>query len=941
MILKNPLIKDFLQKYFDIREGEYQRVFLMQANIFLIICTLLTIKPVVNARFLTTIGIERLPLLFILVAAAAMIVSSIYSSQLRKFALEKVIYLTLGISIVGLLIVAVLLHLEIAEKLVIYAFYIGVSIFGVLATSQFWIMANLAFDAREAKRLFGFIGAGAIAGGVAGGYLTSVLLELMSSTNLVFVGAALLSLCIPLNAIVWRKHITQLSPFQKTKRFKGFGDHPLWLIKKSSHLTNLALLVAIGVVVSKLVEFEFSSLAIAAISDPDELAAFFGFWFSSFNVISLLLQLLATRRVVGTYGVGSSLFVLPAGIFVGSLLILMAPVLWVGIFIKLWEVSVKQSIHKSAFELLALPIPSGIKGQTKSFIDVFVDLAATGVAGLVLIFLVNGLNLSVRWVGLITLIFVVLWVLVALRVRRSYITSFKAVLSASSKSNSKARPNLKDSSVLSSMKRALDEGSELQILFMLDKVDEIADKRFFENAEALLHHASARVRTKALQTIYYLRMEVSSQTLETLLQDQEFEVRVAAFAQLIRQNPQNRASLLSTYLTSDNILYSGAALVALAQEARGNNEMKKQLHLAQRIAEKLDYVNVTEDEEEKVFFKIMAIRAIGAACIAEHYPYLLKALKDEDNRVVAAALLSCGRSMHSDFILPIVPFLIPKLFRPEAERALLHFDKGIIPELSKLALDPNTSPDLIQRIPSVLERLDAQETVIALLSFLDSKDVNLRLESLRALNTMKQNFSQLKIEKDEIVGFIITESKMYKTTLGVLYKQNEKLHLDENEAIVFARQQLIELIERRLDGTLERIFRLIGLRYPPEDVIQVYNGIKSIHRDVRMSSVEFLDNLLEPSLKKTLIPIAESAWFERISEDMLATLEVRVPTQKECFEQLLQGRDVRLKIAVFKLLEALQMPELNTIVVPLLDSPVDKVREAAKRILAPNGASNN
>lgn len=933
MTLKNPVIKDFLQKTFDIREGEYQRVFLMQLNIFLIICTLLTIKPVVNAQFLTTIGIEKLPLLFILVAVAAMVVSSLYSSQLRKYALEKVIYLTLGITIAGLIVIAGLLHFGIAEKLVIYIFYIGVAIFGVLATSQFWIMANLAFDAREAKRLFGFIGAGAIAGGVAGGYLTSVLAEVISGNNLLFVGAGLLAVCIPVNAVIWKKHITQLTPFQKSKRYTGFGDHPLWLIKKSSHLTNLAWLVAIGVVVSKLVEFEFSSLAIAAIPDADELAAFFGFWFSTFNVISLLLQLLATRRVVGTYGVGSSLFVLPAGIFLGSLLLLMAPVLWVGIFIKLWDVSVKQSIHKSAFELLALPIPSSIKSQTKSFIDVFVDLAATGAAGLLLIFLVNGFNLSVRWVGLLTLVIVVVWVIVALRVRRSYITSFKAVLSASSKQNTKAKPDLKDASVLSSMKRALEEGSELQILFMLDKVDEIADKRFFENVEALLHHASPKVRAKALQTIYDLRMEVDSTTLEALLLDSEFDVRVSAFAQLVRQNPQNRASLISKYLTSDNILFSGAALVGISQEARGNKEMKKQLKLAQRISEKIDYVSLAETEEEQRFFKTMSIRAIGAACISEHYPYVLTAFKDTDPLIVTEAIRSAGKSMHDDFIIDIVPFLIPKLYRKEAEKALLQFGKGIVPVLTDLALDPNIGPDLIQRIPSVLEQLDAQESVSALLSFLETSDVLLRLESLRALNTMKQEFPNLKIQEEGIVGFIIKESKMYKTTLAVLYKQNEKLNLDENENSVLARQQLIELIEKRLDGTLERIFRLIGLRYPPEDVIQVYNGIKSVNRDVRISSVEFLDNLLEPNLKKTLIPIVESAWFEHISSDMLTTLNVEVPSQKECLELLLQGRDVRLKMAVFKLLEALDNADLNSIVIPLRDSPVDKVREGAERIL--------
>ena len=65
-------IQEFLRKTFDVRIGEYRRALLMQLNIFLIILSLLIIKPVVNALFLSQLGFEKLPLVFILVAAAAM-----------------------------------------------------------------------------------------------------------------------------------------------------------------------------------------------------------------------------------------------------------------------------------------------------------------------------------------------------------------------------------------------------------------------------------------------------------------------------------------------------------------------------------------------------------------------------------------------------------------------------------------------------------------------------------------------------------------------------------------------------------------------------------------------------------------------------------------------------------------------------------------------------
>jgi hypothetical protein len=43
-----------------------------------------------------------------------------------------------------------------------------------------------------------------------------------------------------------------------------------------------------------------------------------------------------------------------------------------------------------------MPVSVGIKNKVKTFIDVFVDTTATGIGGIILIFLINGLNLSIQ-----------------------------------------------------------------------------------------------------------------------------------------------------------------------------------------------------------------------------------------------------------------------------------------------------------------------------------------------------------------------------------------------------------------------------------------------------------------------------------------------------------------------------------------------------------------
>ena len=926
--------KGFLRTTFDIREGEYERVLLMQVNIFLLILTLMIIKPVVNAQFLSVIGIDKLPLVFVLVAISAMAVSTLYSRALQGRSLGKVTSATLIISIITLVAIGALLQLGVAPKLLLYLLYIGVAIFGVLTTSQFWIMANLVLDAREAKRLFSFIGAGAIAGGIVGGYFTSLLASFINGTNLLFVAALLLVLCVPLNRKIWKKHITILTDFQQKKRLKGFGNHPLWLIRKSRHLTYLALVVALGVLVAKLVEFQFSSIAYSTISDPDELTVFFGFWFSTFNVVSIIIQLFLTRRIVGTFGVGSSLFALPGGVLVGSVVMLVTPVLWVAVLTKLWEVSVKQSVNKAATELLALPIPLSIKSQTKSFIDVFVDLAATGVAGLCLIFLINGLDLSIRAVSILIIAVLGLWFWVAVKVRQEYFKSFKAKLTQADKLAAKAPTDFSSLSVLNGLRRALETGTEAQILYVLEKVREIPDKRLYDDVFKFLTHPSAPVRAKALHCIYYLEKVVEPELLHKLLHDEHQEVRYKAFSQLLRQSTTDRIATINRYLLHEDPMISGAALVGLSEEARNNPEMRKLLKIEQRVHEKLNYIDLTEDEAEKTLFKTMVLRASGHADLHVFYPVIERAMEDENQQIVLEAIRAAGFTMNIRFVERIASFLVTKSTRPTAQLALLNYGEGIISELEKLGMNPSTNAEVARQIPGVLEQMDTQQAVRSLMAFLRTADVELRLEALRSLNTMQHDFPHRKIPKNEVVAYIIEEASIFKRTLGVLYLQSKNDENEKEPAVHEARRNLINLLERRLDGTLERIFRLLGLRYPAEDVIPVYEGLKHINLDIRMNSVEFLENMLEPTLKKTLVPIAETAALETVSNEAIENLKLRVPDERACFELLLEGRDPKLKLAVFQLMRVLKNREHIALVKPFVSSAQPKVQEMAQLTLA-------
>ena len=618
----NNNVKLLFLRTFDIREGEMRRALLMQLNIFLLISTLLIIKPTINSLFLTNVGIEKLPLAFILVALGAGIITRFYSRLLSSTPLSKIIYYTLVVSVCTIAIFAILLRLNAIEQWVLYLFYVWVAVFGVLSASQFWILANIVFNARKAKRLFGLIGSGAIIGGIFGGYLASLLAPIIGSENLLFAGVFFLIVCIPVNRAIWKRQESTTFSWQRQKKKMGkLAEHPIRLIKNSKHLTYLALITVLAVLVARLIDYQFSAISSSKIPDEDELTAFFGFWFSNFNILSLIIQLFLTKRVVGVFGVGISLYFLPAGILIGALAVLFVPGLWSAIFIKSCDGSLKQSINKSAIELLALPVPTEIKNQAKTFIDVVVDSFATGLSGIVLVTLVNGFELPVRFVSLSVILLIILWFYFATKVRREYVLLFKYKLRQNRSPRNNGVLDVSDESVYDGLKRVLEKGTEKQILYILQKTQDIRHERLFGSISNLLKHDSPEVRAEALKKLYHYKKEKLINEVKPMIHDNDYNVKVAAIEYLIEHSPDQRMEIVTKFLNDKDYRISGATLLSLVNEIKDNIELKEFYQLEKLIKGRISKLKTTADPVELKFRKINLLKMISQAEMQAFLPY--------------------------------------------------------------------------------------------------------------------------------------------------------------------------------------------------------------------------------------------------------------------------------------------------------------------------------
>ncbi|GLU42964.1 MFS transporter [Muricauda sp. NBRC 101325] len=896
------MIYNLANNFFDIRKGEYKISLFMFCYIFLIISVLLIIKPTINALFLSELGAEKLSIAYLLVAFTAVGSSFFYTRILNKFELNHIIKTTLTTSIIVLIALGSLLKIGLMNTYLLFFFYIWVAIYAVLSASQFWVLANLVFNVRDAKRLFGFIGSGAILGGIFGGYLTSILAPLFGNEIMIFIAALLLLGCFPLLRFIWKLRVNKLDEFKQKKRISLTDGHPYKLIKKSRHLTYMALTVAVGVLVAKLVDYLFSDFAAKSIADPEELTSFLAFWFSTFNLLSLGVQLLLTHRIVGIWGVGFSLLLLPLGILLGSVFFLILPELSAIVAIKAMDGILKQSINKSASELLALPLPFELKNRTKSFIDVVVDSIATGFAGLLLIFFVNGLDLGTMSITLLIIGLVLVWILFVGVLRKEYYITFKKNLeNVSDKTTHVSNTKVKNVSVVEGMRNVFSNGTEEQLLFMLNKLMEINDRRFSKDVLRLLNHPSLKVKAAAMRNLFFLDKTTMVVNINELLGCGDEELTLATFEYLLLHADQHEEYVFDQFLDADDPLIRDTALYCLARESAGNHTLKARYDLEGRLGKRLS--------QNEPSINPLVLKSIGAAGYAQFYPVILENLKEKDEVLKQAAIIAAGISMHPMFIDTLLHLLPQKATRPLVVEALNNYGPRILPLLVSHVKNRSVNLEICRFVPLVCRSFMSKEAVHSLFQLFDDVDLSIRLEVVRALSDIRKERPTLRFNRFKIVSKIFEECKLYHQTLSAMHTQiiisyrNRKksgAHIDSEERD--ARASLLELLEKRLDSGLERIFKLLGLKYVQEDVQNAYLGLLSPKEESRIKAIEFLDNLLTGNLKQKLLPIIEEAAMDFSSEEAIQKIKHNIPSEMECFEQLLQVPDVNLKLAVIYLI---------------------------------------
>lgn len=919
-------------KYYDIRSGEGKRTCMMFAYIFLIITVILIIKSIGTSLFLSNVGIEKLPLVFILVAVSSIVVISLYNRLEQSTSITARIIGTLIFSIASLLVFRFLLFSSTTKHWLYYLLYIWSALFGVTVVAQFWLLANTIFNAREAKRLFGLLGTGAIAGGICGGYITNLLAPRIQSGNLLVFASVILAMCIFIIRTIVKKstHIGYKSKTSGRRKpgLSGKKKIPPQIIGASGLLTSAMLLIFFSVLCSSLIDYQFNALASDSITDPNRLSAFIGFWLSTLSLVSLAIQLLFTQIIIKTIGVCSSLALLPMGVFIGAFGVLISPTLAVAIALKLIGGSLRNSIHKSSLELLVIPVPTNDKNQTKTFIDVITDNVATGLSGILLIALIQYLGFTVQSLSYAVITLVGIQMYIISHAGKHYIQTFRKAIERRSIDFDLDVTSVHDSRLKTILLHDIGNFNDRQLLFILQLIHSIETPELFNKVVQLTKHRNANIRCRAISLLGTDSVNDATRNVSILVYDSDREVQIEALHYITRKTGQ--ADNLREYISgSDNSVVS-AALLCIARVLAKNpaNQTLKEIFI-QKIEQLL------EDTTSVEAMQIVA-QAISESGVSHLYPYIIRLLDHRSDSVRKRAVIAAGKCRYQPALSRIINILKNRTLRYTARRALISYGQSLIQMCKEIIKDQTADHTIRRELIKVTGEINSQECADFLLCLLNQDSYPLTSEVIRALQSLRRKFPQLTYSTDKLELYIKNAIQNYRIMHIAQDTQNVQLsreQTDERDRISEARALMVRTLKEKRLKTFEKIFRVLGLQYGNQDMADAFQGLKSSNSKTSAHSLEFLDSVLNRNLKHILIPAVEDFIYGN-SEKQLPPRQQNVHTDEfETLEPLLSSADRWLQSCTLYLLGTLRITKHTESIQKYAAHPDTIISETAKDAL--------
>lgn len=904
-------MKAWIERALNVYPGDLGRGALLCACLFLVITSNVIGKVAGAALFLSRFPAKQLAFVDIASAIAVALVIASYTAIAKHTSVAKLIAGTMCFFASNCLVFWAFAGKYEHAVWVYPVFYAWARIMGVLAPAQIWTLANCLLSTREAKRIFGIVGSGAIVGWIFAGYISKVFVKAFGTESLLLVMAAVLALCGGLVIVTWRKGQKQLNDDRATAIDSDPATQSassLFLIWNSPYLKAIAGVICISSFLATLTGWQFMAITQQYFHTKDALAVYFGGFNFYTGIVSLVFQLLLTTRFVRRFGIGTSLVLLPAVILLGSGGLLVFGTLLAAVALRGCDQILRYSIDRSSTELLYLPIPTRIKLRVKWFVDTVVWRAGDCAAGIAVLIFASWLALPARQLSWIAILFVGAWLYAISRARHEYVLTLKQNISQHKLEAERIESLVLDRSTTDLLASNIGASDPQEILYALDLLQ--VDKQVVHPAvRSLLHHPAPEIRSKAVAILSSAGDHGSRTEVEKLLHDPDLNVRTNALLYLSHNAHVDPLELIGDIGQYEDFAVSSAVIAFL-----GRPGAAQQLDVAQTI---LSRMLVHAPGHERTRAEIA--RLLGD--LPDSFdPLLAELVGDSDASVAIQAIRSIAKLGKASLVPELVKRLPQISLAHEPAKALASLGKVAVPYLRQCLDDDRVHIEIRREIPSVLATISTPEAERVLIDNLLQADSLLRFNVIRSLNKLHT------VDPVNLGDVPVIESLLAAEIVGH-YRSYQILHALGGPDASETTPALLESMKQEL----ERIFRLLALLHPSLELHAAYMSLQSDNVTVSDNALEFLENVLRSQLRETLLPLLD----RRLSIEQKARIANRfvrteIGSREQAVAALVSSDDPWLRSCGAYAIGTLGITVLESELTTCLSDPDPLLREVAR-----------
>ena len=834
-----------LKKLFNINQGEGFPTLILFLHFFAYVAISITGSAARDAYFLNMVDRKYLPLMFLAVAIVLSIVIEIYSRLSKNKDLSTIVSGT------GIIFIATLFAIQKnLEGWVIPFLYVWKDVIDAIIITQFWLIASQVFDPRQAKRLFGLLGAGGALAAIIIGSSIKQFVSIFGSENLLFATMSFLLVVIlmanlirPYRNINEQKNSNSKKDSQKDEK-KSF----------SPYLKSLAIIIGLAAVASKVVDYQFKITAVEAFPEQDDLVKFFGQYYAVTGIATMVIQLFITSRLLSRFGILVAILVLPTLFMTGAIGFLMSPVLAAVYISKFSDQVFRFTLHNASIQLLWIPVKNTIKNRLKPVIEGSIRASLEGVSGILIFLSITVFNVPIHYLSISIVLIAIYWINKSFTLKKLYVKELQSAIEKRELNFEELTLDIQDEAMVKTINEALKNNDESQQILALEMIKDIPLTPWKDSLNDLLNNGEITVKKEILSISFDDENIITNQTIIDLINnvpDLETESIEIAGKRRLRKALPIIMDRIDSVNKEKQIIF--AAAIRNIDPDSSNKEKELLLDAFNTNDENICSLAIRQMKNDK--------EILPDDKLAEYL--------NQESSMIRDAALSVAESRASTSLLPhIIQCLSDPRCAIPARSALQAYDDNVVVELLiKHVQRQNVEKSLIIGVIRTIKNYPTKNSIDLLLSAVSPKVPPIQSEAVDSLIHIAR---ELPLDENQI---IITKKELIKTSRYAYEKIIALSQINEDEE----NQLLRYLLQNEVRKLIPVIMKL-GILDKPETPIETYiQYVLNNETDKLPYVLEFFENIFSKEERRIVnslidnIPIEEKCEVAKNHFDDLTT----------------------------------------------------------------------